>query len=62
MCAARLQVGVHLDEPAGTHDGMCKGNRYFECPDKHGTITRAKNVECGDFPEEDIFEDSDEEL
>ncbi|XP_013408913.1 CAP-Gly domain-containing linker protein 2 isoform X2 [Lingula anatina] len=37
-------VGVALDEPVGTHDGLFKGRRYFSCKDGHGIFTRAQQI------------------
>lgn len=54
-------VGVEYDEPAGRHDGVVKGTRYFECPSSHGVFLRPDKIEIGDFPEID-FLDSDDEL
>mmetsp|Transcript_15763 Transcript_15763/g.23882 ORF Transcript_15763/g.23882 Transcript_15763/m.23882 type:complete len:325 (-) Transcript_15763:302-1276(-) len=58
-------IGVLFDEPVGKTDGTVPGGkRYFETPgNSYGGFLRAKNVEVGDFPERDIFdEDSDDEL
>lgn len=56
-------VGVTFDEPVGKTDGTAKqGKRYFEAAPKHGGFVRGRNVQVGDFPERDIFdEDSDED-
>merc|ERR1719183_583617 len=55
-------VGVEFDEPAGKNDGSHKGVAYFKCNPNFGAFVRGKNVECGDFPEEDLdLEDSDDE-
>ncbi|KAL3940683.1 MAG: hypothetical protein SGBAC_004827 [Bacillariaceae sp.] len=57
-------LGVTFDEPVGKTDGRVpKGNnkRYFETIDKHGGFVRGMNVEVGDFPERDLFDDSDED-
>jgi tubulin-folding cofactor B len=55
-------VGVTFDEPVGKTDGTVKGGkRYFEAPDRRGGFVRGKNVQVGDFPERDIFEDDSDE-
>lgn len=57
-------LGITFDEPVGKTDGRVpKGDnkRYFEAMDKHGGFVRGKNVEVGDFPERDLFDDSDED-
>lgn len=56
-------VGVTFDEPVGKTDGTAKGGkRYFEALDRHGGYVRGKNMQVGDFPERDIFdEDSDDD-
>ena len=57
-------VGVILDEPLGKTDGSVNSVRYFEAPGPNrGGFFRGKNVDCGDFPEIDIFaSDSEDEL
>eukprot|EP00658_Telonema_sp_P-2_P044012 TRINITY_DN3188_c0_g1_i10.p1 TRINITY_DN3188_c0_g1~~TRINITY_DN3188_c0_g1_i10.p1 ORF type:complete len:303 (+),score=94.72 TRINITY_DN3188_c0_g1_i10:126-1034(+) len=48
-------VGVHLDDPASgssVKDGIVKGVKYFDVPDKFGTFVRPANVVCGNFPNE----------
>jgi len=55
-----LWVGVKYDEPYGKHDGTVKGKRYFTCPQGYGSFVKAKNVECGDFPEIDDLDFEDE--
>lgn len=55
-------VGVKFDEPVGKADGSVPGGkRYFDIPQGYGGFCRGKNVETGDFPEIDIFLDSDSE-
>lgn len=58
-------VGVQFDEPLGKHNGFIMGTKYFECPEKHGSMIRGKNVAVGDYPEVDPFadlSDSEDEL
>ncbi|XP_009790481.1 tubulin-folding cofactor B-like [Nicotiana tabacum] len=52
-------VGVQFDEPAGKHDGMVKGKRYFDCPPLHGAMVRPDKVKIGDYPEKDPFEEEE---
>ena len=54
-------VGVVLDEPVGHNDGTFAKTtqRYFEAQPKYGVYCRGKNVETGDFPERDIFDEED---
>jgi tubulin-folding cofactor B len=56
-------VGITFDEPVGKTDGTAMdGKRYFEAMPKHGGFVRGKNVQVGDFPERDLFdEDSDDD-
>lgn len=53
-------VGLEFDEPVGKNNGSIDGVKIFECRDKHGSFVRPKQVEVGDFPEEELF--SDEEM
>ena len=55
-------VGVQLDEPVGKHNGTVKGNKYFECMDKHGVFVRPDKLSVGDYPEEDFDFGSDDEI
>lgn len=51
-------VGIELDEPIGT-DVYGK----FDCKPKFGILVKPDQVECGDFPEDEInLDDSDSEL
>ena len=64
-------VGIKFDEPVtnpkGNADGSVpgkgegRGKQYFEVIKGYGGFCRGKNVEVGDFPEIDIFADSDSE-
>lgn len=53
-------VGVEFDEPVGRNDGSIDGKRYFDAKANHGSFLRPKQVEVGDFPEEDPFASDDE--
>ena len=59
-------IGISFDEPVGKTDGTVnfgggRTKRYFDAMPKHGSFVRGKNLQVGDFPERDIFDDSDEE-
>eukprot|EP00934_Nitzschia_sp_Nitz4_P005588 Nitzschia sp. Nitz4//scaffold30_size153850//80007//81014//NITZ4_002781-RA/size153850-processed-gene-0.44-mRNA-1//-1//CDS//3329547273//5578//frame0 len=55
-------VGITFDEPVGKTDGTAPGGqRYFEALPRHGGFVRGKNVQVGDYPERDLFEDSEED-
>jgi tubulin-folding cofactor B len=43
-------VGVRLDEPYGSGNGVIKGVKYFEAEDKYATFVRPNELEIGDFP------------
>ena len=61
-------VGICFDEPVGKSDGTVGGTHYFDAMPKFGGFCRGKNVQVGDFPERDIFDeleddsDDDDEL
>lgn len=37
-------VGIELDKPTGTHDGLANGHRYFTCPAGHGVYVQRQGV------------------
>lgn len=43
-------------------DSSVDGVRYFQCLPKHATFVRADKVTVGDFPEEDLMADDDDEI
>jgi tubulin-specific chaperone B len=53
-------IGIEYDEPAGKHDGLIRGQRYFQCPMGHGAFLRPDKLEVGDFPEIDLLGSDDE--
>ncbi|KAK8808447.1 hypothetical protein WA158_008348 [Blastocystis sp. Blastoise] len=54
-------VGVQFDEPVGKNNGSLNGVQYFSCPQHYGGFVRGTNVQVGDYPEEEINMDSDED-
>ncbi|QPG73388.1 hypothetical protein FOA43_000698 [Brettanomyces nanus] len=54
-------VGVELDEPYGKNDGSIKGVKYFTCKLNYGSFVKPIVVETGDFPQEKLDFNSDEE-
>jgi len=59
-------VGVTFDEPVGKTDGSAVNKttghktQYFEAMEGFASFVRGKNVEVGDFPEEDLFGSDDD--
>lgn len=55
-------MGIKLDEPTGDCNGSIKGFKpLFECANKFGLFVRPSQVEVGDYPELDEF-DEDEDM
>lgn len=54
-------VGVQLDEPYGYNDGSINKVKYFQCTYRYGIFVRPDEIEVGDFPEIDPFDDSSDE-
>lgn len=55
-------IGIRYDEPVGKGDGTVAGKRYFESAPKYGGMLRPQLVAVGDYPEEDLFSDSEDEI
>ena len=55
-------IGIQFDEPVGKNDGSVRGKEYFSCPPSYGGFARPENVQAGDFPPIDEFEDELEEF
>ncbi|KAI5966719.1 uncharacterized protein KGF55_000128 [Candida pseudojiufengensis] len=54
-------VGIEFDEPVGKNNGDIDGIQIFVCKPKHGSFVKPKQVEVGDFPEIDPFDEDDDE-
>ena len=56
-------VGVQLDEPTGDTNGTVNGTVLFQAPSsKFGIFVRPKEVEVGDFPAVDEFDEEADEI
>ena len=53
---------VMLDEPTGDSNGTYKGKKYFEAMDKCGAFVRPNELQVGDFPEKDMFDELEDEI
>jgi tubulin-folding cofactor B len=59
-------VGITFDEPVGRTDGsiVCPNTgvwkQYFEAGPMYASFVRGKNVQVGDYPELDIFDEDDD--
>ncbi len=38
------QLGIHLDQPKGKHDGSLNGKKYFDCPPGYGVFATYTQV------------------
>ena len=55
-------IGVLLDEPTGDSNGKIKNHEYFTAGDNCATFVRPNELEVGDFPEVDIFDEMEDEI
>ena len=55
-------IGVLLDEPTGESDGKIKTKQYFEAGAKCATFVRPNDLQVGDFPEIDPFDELEDEI
>ena len=59
---AGFWIGVLLDEPCGDSNGTYKGQKYFEASDKCAVFVRPTDLQVGDFPERDPFDELEDEI
>ncbi len=45
-----------------TESSSVDGKRYFTCRALHAVFVRGDKVNVGDFPEEDLMDDDDDEI
>ena len=55
-------VGIQLDEPTGDCDGSHKGKKHFECQNGFGKFCRPTDIQTGDFPPLDDFDEDLDEI
>lgn len=48
------QLGIHLDQPKGKHDGSHGGKKYFDCPTGHGIFATYTQVKLLNEPLVDL--------
>lgn len=46
LVGGKCRIGVKLDKPFGKNDGTALGERFFQCPGKHGTFVFPKKVKA----------------
>lgn len=51
-----------MDEPTGDSNGSYKKTSYFSCPDKFGIFVRPKDLQVGDYPPVDDFDEDLDEI
>ena len=59
---AGFWIGVKLDEPVGDASGTVAGKQYFEAGEKCAAYVRPNELQVGDFPEIDIFDELEDEI
>jgi tubulin-folding cofactor B len=53
-------IGVQFDEPVGKSNGIFQGKQYFDVPPHYGGFCQPHNVQVGDYPERDLFDEEDD--